>query len=144
MRGWWRRHGLGHGGERGRDWRRRVLRCNRERFRRPGYAFAAWFGRETRGGGGVLIGVEPWARGLGFGRGGANRTSSEGAVTGPVSSKTMSDRWAPPVSILNAAVAYRFGRAGLVGWADFGVWAEDAPAACFLIFFARTFFLFSF
>jgi hypothetical protein len=92
-----------------------VLRCNRERFRWPVYAFAVWFRRETRGGGGVLIGIEPSARCLGFGRGGANQTESEGAMTGPVSSKTMFDRWVPPVSVLNASMAYRFGRAGLVG-----------------------------
>jgi hypothetical protein len=75
----------------------------------------ARFVRETRGGRGVLIGVEPWARGLGFGRGGVNRSASEEAMTGPVSSKTTSDRWAPPISVLNAAAAYRFGRAGLAG-----------------------------
>jgi hypothetical protein len=50
---------------------------------------------------------------------------------------------APPFSGSDHRAAYRFGRARLVGWAGFGAWAESAPAASFLFFFAETVFLFS-
>jgi hypothetical protein len=42
-----------------------------------------------------------------------HQTARGEAVLGPDSSKTTSDRRAPPVSVLRRPAAYRFGRAGL-------------------------------
>jgi hypothetical protein len=42
-----------------------------------------------------------------------HQTARGEAMLGPDSSKTTSDRWAPPVSVLRRPAAYRFGRAGL-------------------------------
>jgi hypothetical protein len=48
-------------------------------------------------------------KGLGHGAASMHQTARGGAVFGPVFSKTMSDRWAPPVSVLSLRAAYPFG-----------------------------------
>jgi hypothetical protein len=100
-------------------------------IRRPRGVLLCVFAGEERGGRAVLIGGVAWARGLGFGHGASDRTASGEAVAEPVSLKTMTDRWAPPVSILNTVAAYRFGLGRLLGWPGFLTWAESVPPAFF-------------
>jgi hypothetical protein len=85
-----------------------MLRVLRMRFRWHGRGLAVGFGRERRGGWGIFIKGACLGEGLGFGRD-SDQMAAKLAVFGPVSTEMMSDRWAPPVNVLNAAVAYRFG-----------------------------------
>jgi hypothetical protein len=71
-------------------------------------AHAVWRRKERAEGGGFYR-RRDLARGLGFGGSIDHRTARGETVLGPDSSKTMADRWAPPVSILNVVAAYRFG-----------------------------------
>jgi hypothetical protein len=88
----------------------------------------------------VLIGGVAWARGLGFGRGASDQTASGEAVAEPVSLETTSDRWAPPVSVLCAVVAYRFGPGSLLGWAWLlGLGRLGAPGPFFIFPFSFSF-----
>jgi hypothetical protein len=78
-------------------------------------------------------------KGLGYGAASTHRTARGDAVFGQVSSKTTSDRWAPPISVLSLC-------GGIPLWArgDNWAWASLFPCSPFPIFFAEQFFFFYF
>jgi hypothetical protein len=99
----------------------------------------AVFGREKRGDGGVFIEGGGLGEGLGFGRHRLHRTAQGSTGFGPVSSKMMSDRWAPPVSVLRHSAAHHFGRAGLDGPGPFLGLGQLVSPQPFSIFFGKGF-----
>jgi hypothetical protein len=133
----WRR-GSRVGAARRLGWSSQMLRASRVRFRRRGGSLAVGFGSKRRGCGGVFIEGACLGEGLGFGHD-SDWTAAKRAVFVSVSTETTSDRWAQPISILNAAVAYRFGPGRLMGRAGLQAWAEMVPGGFFSNFFAKAF-----
>jgi hypothetical protein len=97
--------------------------------------------RGERGGVGVFIGGLVLREGLGFARGIASNGGGD-VMLEPDSSQRleMTDRWAPPISVLPLHGGYRFGSAGLAGLGRLFGWAESAPPA----FSSFSYFSFSF
>jgi hypothetical protein len=116
-----------------------MLRASRMRFWRRGGGLAVGFGSKRRGCGGVFIEGACLGEGLGFGRS-SDWTAAEHAVFMSVSTETTSNRWARPVSVLNAAAAYRFGPGRLMGRAGLQAWAVMVPGGLFSIFFCKSIF----